>query len=234
MRLAVIPARGGSKRIPRKNIRPFAGRPMIAYAIEGARAAGVFDRIVVSTDDDEIARIALDLGAELPFSRPAELANDHAGTVEVIAHAIGTLAEAGWQARQVCCIYPGVPMLQAGDLRDALALLEAGDCDYAFPVAHFPSPVQRALLRDAAGRTAPMHPEYTDCRSQDLEPAYYDAGQFYWGRASAWLEGRHPHRQARSLVLPGWRVVDIDTPEDWVRAEALYAALYPTPPSRSP
>jgi pseudaminic acid cytidylyltransferase len=229
-RVAVIPARGGSKRIPRKNIRAFAGRPMIAHAIEGARAAGVFDRIVVSTDDAEIAAIARALGAELPFSRPAELADDQAGTVPVIAHAITALAEAGWQALQVCCIYPCVPMLQAEDLRQALALLDAGDCDYAFPVAHFPSPVQRALQRDGAGRTAPMHPEYTEHRSQDLVPAYYDAGQFYWGRAAAWLDGRHPHQHARSLVLPGWRVVDIDTPEDWTRAEALYAALHATAP----
>ena len=225
MRLAVIPARGGSKRIPRKNIRPFAGRPMIAHAIAGAQAAGVFDRIVVSTDDDEIAGIARALGAELPFKRPAELAHDHAGTVEVVAHAITTLAEAGWQAAQTCCIYPGVPMLDPADLRQALALLEEGGCDYVLPVAHFPAPVQRALKRSADGLMAPMQPQYTQSRSQDLEPAYYDAGQFYWGHSGAWLAGRHPHHQARSLVLPGWRVVDIDTPDDWTRAEALYAAL---------
>lgn len=224
-RLAVIPARGGSKRIPRKNIKPFAGRPMIAYAIEGAKAAGVFDRIVVSTDDAEIAAIAKDLGAELPFVRPAELANDHAGTVEVIAHAIQALADDGWRAEQACCIYACVPMLRSGDLRDALTLLDEGDCDYVFPVAEFPSAVQRALRRDARGHTASMHPEHALTRSQDLEPAYYDAGQFYWGTATAWLAGKHPHRDARSLVLPGWRVVDIDTPDDWARAEALHFAL---------
>lgn len=237
LRIAVIPARGGSKRIPRKNIKPFAGKPMIAYAIDGARAAGVFDRIVVSTDDAEIAAIAQAHGAELPFSRPAELADDEAGTVAVIAHAIRTLSAADGRlgpASPVCCIYPGVPMLQADDLRQALALLEAGDCDYAFPVAHFPSPVQRALQRDAAGRVEPLYPAYTHSRSQDLVPACHDAGQFYWGRASAWLEDRHPHQHARTLVLPGWRVVDIDTPEDWTRAEALYAALQATAPAPGP
>ena len=224
MRLAVIPARGGSKRIPRKNILPFAGRPMLAYAIAGARAAGVFDRIIVSTDDAEIARIALDHGAEVPFVRPAALADDHASTVAVIAHALHTLAEAGWPASQVCCIYPGVPLLDAADLRAGLALLDAGDCDYVLPVAAFAAPVQRALLRDADGQTRAMHPEYTESRSQDLTPAYHDAGQFYWGRAEAWLAGRHPHHNARSLVLPSWRVVDIDTPDDWARAERLHAA----------
>ncbi|WP_088281766.1 pseudaminic acid cytidylyltransferase [Ideonella sp. A 288] len=226
MRLAVIPARGGSKRIPRKNIKPFAGRPMIHHAIAGARAAGVFDRIVVSTDDAEIAALSAAAGAEVPFMRPPELADDHAGTVEVIAHAIETLAAQGWQAAQVCCIYPGVPMLEADDLRQALALLDAGGCDYVFPVAAFPAAVQRALRRDAQGRTSAMHPEHTMSRSQDLEPAYFDAGQFYWGAAAAWCAGRHPHQQARSIVLPLWRVADIDTPDDWARAEALYQALH--------
>ena len=226
MKLAVIPARGGSKRVPRKNIRAFAGRPMVSYAIDAARAAGVFDRIVVSTDDAEIAAIARECGAELPFTRPAELADDHAGTVEVIAHAIASLAESGWRADEVCCIYACVPMLDAADLRAALALLEQHpDTDYVFPVAAFPAAVQRALRRDAEGRTASMQPEHALTRSQDLEPAYHDAGQFYWGRAEAWTALEHPHRNARSIVLPTWRVVDIDTPDDWARAERLHAAM---------
>jgi pseudaminic acid cytidylyltransferase len=227
MKLAVIPARGGSKRIPRKNIRPFAGRPMIAWAIGGAQASGLFDRIVVSTDDPEIAAIAAGLGAEVPFMRPAGLSDDHAGTVEVIAHAIDTLATAGWPAREVCCIYACVPLLQPADLQLAHALLDEGGCDYVFPVVAFPAAVQRALLRDTEGRTRSMHPEHALTRSQDLEPAYYDAGQFYWGHAGAWQAGRHPHNCARSIVLPGWRAVDIDTPDDWLRAEALHRALPP-------
>lgn len=222
MKLAVIPARGGSKRIPRKNIKPFAGRPMIAYAIDAARACGLFDHIVVSTDDDEIAAVARSLGAEVPFMREAGLSDDHAGTVPVIAAAIRACAALGWHADQVCCIYPGVPLLQAGDLVQAHALL--GQADYAFAVAPFPAAVQRAMRRDAVGAMSPMYPENVRTRTQDLESAYYDAGQFYWGTAAAWLSGQSPHVNGRGLVIPEWRAVDIDTPDDWIRAELAYAA----------
>jgi pseudaminic acid cytidylyltransferase len=223
MRLAIIPARGGSKRIPRKNIRDFAGRPMIGYAIGAARESGVFYRIVVSTDDAEIAATAREQGADVPFMRPPELSNDTAGTVPVIQHAMQALqcpADA-----QVCCIYPGVPLLQAKVLREALDLLQTGGGDFVFPVLEFPSPVQRALVRDADGSTRSMFPEHADTRTQDLTPAYHDAGQFYWGSAAAWLSGRSPHLGARTLVLPSWAAVDIDTPDDWSRAEALFRAL---------
>jgi len=222
VKLAVIPARGGSKRIPRKNIKPFAGRPMIAYAIDAARACGLFDHIVVSTDDEEIAALARSLGAEVPFMREAELSDDHAGTVPVIAAAIRACAALGWHAGQVCCIYPGVPLLLADDLVRAHALL--ADADYAFAVAPFPAAVQRAMRRDAAGTMSPMYPENVRTRTQDLEPAYYDAGQFYWGTAAAWLSGQSPHVNGRGLVIPEWRAVDIDTPDDWTRAELAYAA----------
>lgn len=224
MRLAVIPARGGSKRIPRKNIRPFAGKPMIGHAIETALVSGLFDEVIVSTDDAEIARVARDLGACVPFARPTDLANDYTPTVPVVAHAIAACREAGWAVEQVCCIYPGVPFMLADDLRAALAVLEDG-ATYAFPVTPFPSPVQRALGRDATGATKPFFPEHTATRTQDLPPAFHDAGQFYWGLASAWLEGLNIHLHGRTIVLPSWRVVDIDTPEDWERAERMYQAL---------
>jgi pseudaminic acid cytidylyltransferase len=227
MRLAIIPARGGSKRIPRKNIRAFAGRPMIGYAIAAARDAGVFDRVVVSTDDDEIAAIAKEQGADVPFMRPPELSNDTAGTVPVIQHAMQVLAQTGAQATQVCCIYPGVPLLQARVLRQALDRLQDSGCDFVFPVLEFPSPVQRALAREADGSTRSMFPEHAQTRTQDLPPAYHDAGQFYWGTAAAWRSGRSPHLGARTIVLPSWAAVDIDTPNDWARAEALYHALNP-------
>lgn len=223
-KLAVIPARGGSKRIPRKNVKPFAGKPMIGYAIAAAQDSGAFDRIIVSTDDAEIAEVARAAGAEVPFMRPEELSNDHAGTIPVIQHAIRTLAEAGWSADLVCCIYPGVPLLDAKHLRDALALLQQSGSDYVFPVLAFESAVQRALLRDADGTTRPMYPEHTLTRTQDLPPAYYDAGQFYWGLARAWLEGTSPHKSGRSIVLPSDAAVDIDTPADWAHAELLYQA----------
>jgi pseudaminic acid cytidylyltransferase len=225
MRLAIIPARGGSKRIPRKNIKPFAGRPMIAYAIDAARQAGVFDHVVVSTDDAEIAAIARAAGAELPFVRPAELADDHTPTVPVVAHAIRSCLALGWAVEQVCCIYPGVPLIRAADLLDALRLLEDEGTDYAFPVTPFPSPIQRALRRHSDGTTRPFHPEHANTRTQDLEPAYHDAGQFYWGRRQAWLDGLNIHAHGKSIVLPEWRVVDIDTPADWERAEAMVRAL---------
>jgi pseudaminic acid cytidylyltransferase len=222
-RLAVIPARGGSKRIPRKNVKPFAGRPMIGHAIAAAQAAGVFERIVVSTDDEEIADVARACGAEVPFRRPAKLADDHAGTLPVMAHAIAAL---GWpDDGPVCCLYPGVPLLDPADLRRALERLQAGGCDFVFPVLAFESPVQRALRRDPQGRVQPLYPEHAQTRTQDLEPAFHDAGQFYWGRAAAWQRGDSPHAGGATLVLPAWRAVDIDTPDDWLRAEALYAAL---------
>lgn len=223
MRLAVIPARGGSKRIPRKNVRPFAGRPMIGHAIAVARACGLFERIVVSTDDDEIARVARDAGAEVPFVRPPELADDHAATVPVIAHAVHAMGLPDSAA--VCCLYPAVPLLEADDLRRALAQLQAGATGYVFPVAEFPSPVQRALVRDADGRSRPLYPEFTQTRTQDLVPACFDAGQFYWAHASTWRAGRSIHGHASTVVLPAWRVVDIDTADDWARAEALYRVL---------
>jgi pseudaminic acid cytidylyltransferase len=226
MNLAVIPARGGSKRIPGKNIRSFAGKPMIAYAIEAALACAAISRVVVSTDNDEIAAIAQDCGAEVPFRRPPELADDITPTVPVIQHAIQACRTRGFRFENVCCIYPGVPFIRGADLAEALALLDAhGGEGYSFPVTAFPSPIQRALRRDESGAVAPFHPEHVNTRTQDLEPAYFDAGQFYWGRAETWLSGANVHANGRVIVLPEWRVVDIDTPEDWSRAEALHRAI---------
>jgi pseudaminic acid cytidylyltransferase len=224
VKLAVVPARGGSKRIPRKNIRAFAGKPMIAHAIGVAQRSGLFDRILVSTDDAEIAAVARDLGAEVPFVRPRELADDHTPTVPVVAHAIEACASVGWQADAVCCIYPSVPFLRPDDLAEGLRLLESGG-EFAFPVARFPSPVQRALRREADGRCAPLFAELAATRTQDLPEAFHDAGQFYWGRRDAWLAGLNIHLHGRTMVIPEWRVVDIDTLDDWRRAELLHEVL---------
>lgn len=227
MKIAIIPARGGSKRIPRKNIKNFCGKPMIAYAIEAAIGCGLFDHVIVSTDDQEIARVAREYGAEIPFMRPAELAGDHTATVPVVAHAIETCRKQGWSARLACCIYPAVPLIQAQDLHDAYALLEQGNAEYAFTIAPFPSAIQRALRRLPDGNVRAFNPEYVNARTQDLEHAYYDAGQFYWGKAEAWLNGLSPHQAGKGLVIPGWRAVDIDTPDDWERAEVIYQLLNP-------
>jgi pseudaminic acid cytidylyltransferase len=225
MNLAVIPARGGSKRIPRKNIKAFAGKPMIAHSIHAALESGLFERVVVSTDDAEIAAIAQKWGAEVPFLRPAELADDHTPTAPVVKHAIDQCNTAKSPAAFVCCIYPCAPFVQAGDLRSALALLKQSDADYCIPLAEFPSPVQRALLRNPDGHVRPMYPEYQFTRTQDLKRAFFDAGQFYWGNMTAWNNNPQIHSNAIGIHIPHWRVVDIDTPDDWTKAELIYKAM---------
>ena len=219
MNIAVIPARGGSKRIPRKNIKEFCGKPMIAFAIMAAKESGLFDHIVVSTDDEEIAQISKKWGAETPFVRPDELANDYTATVPVIAHAIETCQNLGWVFDNVCCIYPNVPFIQIDDLKSALACLSNSEADYCFPVTQYPSAIQRALKRLSNGKMQPFYPEFEKTRTQDLEPAFYDAGQFYWGKSQAWLTNPNIHSDGLGYTIPNWRVVDIDTPEDWERAE---------------
>jgi len=225
MKIAIVPARGGSKRIPRKNLREFAGRPMIAYAIAAARDTGKFDRIVVSTDDPEIADVARAEGAEVPFLRPAELADDYTPTVPVIAHALRAGSAELARNDVVACIYPTVPLLAASCLLEALCVAKKGGGEYVFPVVAFPSAIQRALRRDTAGTTTPFNPECGNMRTQDLEPAWYDAGQFYVAPAGCWLDGAPIHGRARTIVVPWYRAVDIDTPEDWERAEVLYQTL---------
>lgn len=224
--IAIIPARGGSKRVPRKNIRHFGGRPMIAHAIVAAVSSQLFERIVVSTEDHEIAAIAREWGAETPFERPAELADDHTGTLAVVAHAIHACRDLGWKMERACCIYPAVPFIRRIDLEGALAMLMDKGADYCFPVAEFPSAVQRALKLGVDGVVQPYYPQHEKIRTQDLEPAYFDAGQFYWGKTEAWLNNPRIHSGGIGYVIPSWRVVDIDTPDDWNRAELLYRCLH--------
>lgn len=226
MRLAIIPARGGSKRIPRKNIKLFAGKPMIAWPIEAALKSGCFDRVIVSTDDAEIAQVARAHGAEAPFVRPPELSDDHTGTIPVIAHAIQWQNANGEQASQICCIYATAPFVQVGDLQRGLQMLDDTGVDYAFSVTSYAFPIQRAIRIRPDGHVEMFLPEHFNNRSQDLEEAWHDAGQFYWGRAEAWLAHK-PLFSADALpvVLPRHRVQDIDTPEDWERAEWMFKAL---------
>jgi pseudaminic acid cytidylyltransferase len=226
MKLAVIPARGGSKRIPRKNIRPFHGKPIIGWSIDAALKSGCFDRIIVSTDDEEIAEVACRLGAEAPFRRPAQLADDHTPTVPVVADAVRRMNDSGVHPELVCCIYPAAPMVRADALRRALEVMASPQWEYCVPVTSFPYAIQRALRRAPSGGVSLMNPETANVRSQDLEPAYHDAGQFYWGRASAWL-AHSPVFGPRtaSVLLPRHQVQDVDTEEDWSVAERLF-----TPP----
>ena len=227
MRLAIIPARGGSKRIPRKNIKEFCGKPMIAYSIEAAKKSGCFDKIIVSTDDEEIAALARSLGAEVPFMRPKELSDDHTATIPVIAHAIReTCHKELSQLEAICCIYATAPFVQAMYIKEAYEKLKLTKASYAFSATSFPFPIQRAIRLTKEDRVEMFSPENFNTRSQDLEEAYHDAGQFYWGTPEAWLEGKiifAPHSTA--VLLPRHLVQDIDTPEDWIRAEFMFRAL---------
>lgn len=226
MRVAIIPARGGSKRIPRKNIKPFCGRPMIEWSISSALKSGCFDEVIVSTDDAEIAEIASQAGATVPFLRPAELSNDHAGTTSVIRHAIEAINTLGQTVTDACCLYATAPFVRVEDLRHGLKLLQEQDCDYVFSVTSYAFPIQRAVRINAQGRVVMFSPEHFNTRSQDLEDAFHDAGQFYWGRAEAWLQGRQIFNPGSlPVLLPRHRVQDIDTPEDWIRAEWLFKAM---------
>ncbi len=226
MRLCVIPARGGSKRIPRKNIKEFCGKPMIAYSIEAAQKSGCFDKIVVSTDDEEIASIAKRYGAQIPFMRPKELSDDHTATIPVIAHAIEASVHDINEVEAVCCIYATAPFVQARYIQEAYQKLLTCKAQYCFSATSFPFPIQRAIRLTKDDRVEMFSPENFAVRSQDLEEAYHDAGQFYWGTPSAWLEGKiifAPHSSA--VLLPRHLVQDIDTPEDWTRAEFMYKVL---------
>jgi pseudaminic acid cytidylyltransferase len=225
--LCVIPARGGSRRIPRKNVRLFAGRPMLAWAVDAARRSGVFERILVSTDDEDVATVAREAGATVPFRRPASLADDHTPTAPVIRHALDALADAGEEHALVACIYPTAPFLQPVTVRTALEALLESSAAFAVTVTTYPFPIQRALRLGSEGRVEMIVPEHRETRSQDLEEAWHDAGQLYWGRAEAYRAGIPLFDGGSTLGIPVPRshVQDIDTPEDWDRAEAMFRAL---------
>jgi len=225
MNLAVIPARGGSKRIPRKNIKKFCGKPIIAWSIEAALASKCFDRVIVSTDDEEIAAVAREWGAEVPFMRPEELADDYTGTIPVIRHAIEWFIRNETEPDMVCCIYPTAPFVNAGDISRGLDTLLSTGSDYVISITTFSYPIQRAVKITREGRLEMFHPEKFTTRSQDLEEAYHDAGQFYWGRPDAFLADVPFFSKASiPVILPRYLVQDIDNEEDWIRAERLYKA----------
>jgi pseudaminic acid cytidylyltransferase len=222
MKIAIIPARGGSKRIPRKNIKQFGGLPMIAWSIRAAIASQCFERIIVSTDDDEIAQVAIAHGAEVPFVRPPELSDDHTGTIPVIAHAIEWQNAQGPSASDVCCIYATAPFVSATDIKHGHQVLHDSGADYAFSVTSYAFPIQRAIRITPNQRVQMFEPEHFNTRSQDLVEAWHDAGQFYWGHATAWLSHQPVFTEASSPVpIPRYRVQDIDTLEDWERAELM-------------
>lgn len=223
--VAIIPARGGSKRIKNKNIKLFNGKPLIAYSIEAAIGSNLFDQVVVSTDCPEIAKLSQELGAAVPFMRPESLSDDFTGTREVISHAIESMQEDGLNIEYCCCIYATAPFVQIEYLKQGLNLLKAEpNKAFAFSISTFDFPVQRALKINKKGLT-PMFPTFVDARSQDLEEAYHDAGQFYWGSAVEFLSKKQLFSEhAIGVRIPRHLVQDIDTPEDWQRAELMYKA----------
>ena len=224
MNLAIILARGGSKRVPRKNVRPFCGRPMIAWPIAAARDSGLFDAVIVSTEDEEIAAVAAAHGAEAPFRRPAELADDRTGTLPVVAHALDW-----WEAHRgpvdlACCLYGTAAFVRPEHLRAGLETLRAHpEADFAFSVTSYGHPIFRAFELGPDGRVRMFWPEHERHRSQDLPAAWHDAGQFYWGRPTAFRQGSGIFTaRAYGVPIPRHLVQDIDTPEDWELAERLF------------
>ena len=200
---------------------------MIAYSISAAAQSGLFDRIIVSTDDEEISSIAKQCGAEAPFLRPHELSDDQAGTTEVVAHAIEWLNSAGTSnISAVCCIYATAPFVRRADIKHGLEILESGDWQYVFAATNFAAPIFRAFQKSPSGGLEMFFPQHFPTRSQDLPEALHDAGQFYWGRPAAWLsKAKVFGRLSTVVLLPRWRVQDIDTEEDWARAEMIAATL---------
>lgn len=225
MNIAIIPARGGSKRIPGKNIREFFGRPIIAWSIAAAQESGLFTRIIVSTDSPEIAAVARAYGAETPFMRPAAIADDFTTTAAVVRHALEWVEGEGESPEHVCCLYATAPFVIASTLQAGFALLQESGAASVFPVTSFPCSVFRALTINTSGRIVMLWPEHELTRSNDLPTAYHDAGQFYWLSVRDFLRSGKIYDDAIPLIVPRWQVQDIDTPEDWRMAELLFAAL---------
>lgn len=226
MNIAIIPARGGSKRIPRKNIKLFHGKPMIAYSIEAAIKSGCFDKVIVSTDDAEIADVAQQFGAQVPFMRPADIADDYATTLDVMKHALEWLEAQGDVIDNVCCLYATAPFVLPSNLKQGYEALQSGELDYAFSATSYAFPIQRALKLNAEGTVEMFQPEHFNTRSQDLIEAYHDAGQFYWGTTDAFKAKRPIFGvKSKAVLLPRKQVQDIDTPEDWDLAEALFQVI---------
>ena len=223
--VAIIPARGGSKRIPKKNIKDFHGKPLIAYSIEVALASKLFEKVIVSTDDEEIAKIAKEYGAEVPFLRPKELSDDFIGTEDVINHTVDYLKNNNELYDYVCTIYATAPLLQKEYLMEGFEKLKNSTAVNAFSATSMPFPIQRTFKLNNNGRCEMFTPEHYMTRSQDLEEAYQDAGQFYWKRLDRDFKEIMFGEDSIPIILPRHLVQDIDTLEDWQRAEVMYKVL---------
>lgn len=218
--VAIIPARGGSKRIPRKNIKSFNGRPMVAWAIKCALETGLFKDIIVSSDDEEILNISKSEGATVLIKRSLELADDYTPTVPVIANALEIYNTTNNTPSNACCIYPCSPFLKPDDLANSFELFDQSKASFLYPVGLYSHPIQRSMKMDKDGKMHFRYPEHELSRTQDLEDLYHDMGQFYWGKTDAWLTGMRMHTDGVGYKVQSWRFVDIDTLDDWERAES--------------
>lgn len=226
LKVAVIPARGNSKRIPGKNIKEFSGKPIIAWSIQSAIASDLFDKIIVSTDDEKIKEVAVSYGAECPFTRPAVLSDDFTSTTAVISHAVQWLIDQSYDVDKVCCIYPTAPILQLEDLKSAYQLIDSDQWDFVFSATQLPPHIFRSFKHGVTGEIEMLFKDYFNTRSQDLPELYQDAGQFYWGKAEAWLLQKKIFDKHSTIIkIPAWRVKDIDTYDDWDAAEKIFNQL---------
>jgi pseudaminic acid cytidylyltransferase len=224
--IAIIPARGGSKRIPRKNIKDFLGKPIIAYSIEAALQCGLFDEVMVSTDDSEIAGVAEKYGARIPFFRSSVNANDHATLAEVILEVIDHYAETQKYFDHICCILPTAPFITSNRISEAYNKMKNENLDSVCPVVEFSYPILRALEISDHNKLKMIWPEHLKTRSQDLKPAYHDSGSFYWINTNALLKEKSLLcKNGSAIILPETEVQDIDTDTDWKLAEMKYKLL---------
>ena len=221
--IAIIPARGGSKRIPKKNIKDFLGKPIIAYSIEMAISCKLFNRVIVSTDDQEIKDVAIIYGAEVPFIRPKEIADDFTGTHEVIKHAVKWLEDNGEKIDYACCIYPTAPLIQNDDLIKGYEIIKTGKWNSVIAATNFSYPIFRSFKNLPDGGLKMIFKDHYNSRSQDLPEVYHDAGLFYWAKPEIWKKKPEGFSEKNSIIkIPNHRIQDIDTLDDWNRAEIIY------------
>ena len=227
MNIAIIPARGGSKRIHKKNIKIFHGRPIISYSINAAKESKLFEKIICSTDDEEIAKIASKYGAECPFLRSSELSDDHSSTTDVINHSIDYFTKQKKEYKLICCIYPAAPFINSSKIIEGYNKIKNEDWGYVFSASKSPVSIFRAFEKKSNNSIQMLNPDYFFKRTQDLSSTYFDAGQFYWGKKESWINKINIFDKYSTIVeIPYYESIDIDTIEDWKAAELFYEKKY--------
>ena len=220
--IAIIPARKNSKRIKGKNIKNFRGMPMIYWAIKLAKESKCFDKVIVSTDCNNIAKIAIDCGAEVPFIRPKKISDDYTPSNIVIAHALNEIKKKQIIPEYTCCIYPCCPLIEPKDIRKAYKLLKKSNVDFVIPLAKYSQPIQRSIELNKNNKISFVEKKHLFTRSQDLSNRYYDAGQFYIGKSKMWIKNKNIFFNSKGLVLPEWKAIDIDNKIDLERAKSIF------------